>query len=235
MYGEYYTIVSASAGFWEKLLIKQIGEELSCRIGKESIGELKIISDTGPALEEIIRLSLVYPSEIFKIKIVREDIYENYVYHYQCSSGQSKLIKEGYEYCFGINKIDKDLLPAGLFKKFMNTATEIYLKLEQDNQDKLGSESIPIPDKKISGECRNSDFNDEPQGTGIRNLKEETLDNITVQVRYETPQVSLTARKLGRTFIDVKVELNERDKDKVKDNKQNSGYQTDFDDLPFYK
>lgn len=229
MYIEYYTIVSASSGFWERLLMKQIGDDLSCRIGIAGIGELKIISKNGPALDEIILLSKEYPDEVFQVEIAADNIYENYVYHYECSSGQSKLIKQGFEYCFGINAYDRNRLPNGLFEKFRKTASDIYKRLEERNTPNAKSDPIHVSDK--SAGSIQSIISKEKNQNSEKDLlpKEDILDNITVLVKYETPKVCITCRKLGLTFIDVRVEFSE----KVKKTNVENEFGNAFDDCSF--
>jgi hypothetical protein len=229
MYREYYTKVSASSGFWERLIMKHISDELSCRIGIEGISEINIISTKGPALDEIIRLSLEYPDVIFHVRIAGDNIYENYVFLYECCGGKTKLIKEGYEYCFGISTYDRDKLPYGLFEKFKKTATEYYLRLESNSQNNvenhLSSEYYETDNNEQNNPENKMDYKDKK----AQNHKQEHLDNISVLVRYETPKVCLTARKLGLTFIDVQAEFRDKEKNRLSDTEYNNS----SDDSPF--
>ena len=229
MYREYYTMVSASSGFWERLIMKHISDELSCRIGIEGISEINIISTSGPALDEIIRLSQEYPDEIFLVKIASENIYDNYVLLYECSGGKAKLLKEGYEYCFGISTYDRDRLPDGLFEKFKKTATEYYLRLESNSQNNVENPLSSEAYVKNDGEQNNTEDKMGCNDKKDQNHKKDILDNITVLVRYETPKVCLTARKLGQTFIDVQAEFSEKEKSRLPETDSDNGY----DDSPF--
>jgi len=203
--------------------MKQIGNELTCRIGFAGIGEINIISLNGPALDEIIRLSREYPDEVFSVKIASDNIYENYVFLYECSGGNAKPIKEGYEYCFGINTYDRDRLPVGLFEKFKETATEYYLRLESNCQTNVKNH-LSSEDYKMDNNEQNN-----PKHKRDQEHKQENLDNVSVLVRYETPKVCLTARKLGLTFIDVQVEFINKEKSRLPENNSIIGY----DDSPF--
>lgn len=223
---EFYTMVKASPGFWETLLMKQLGDEKYARIDSIKEDEIIITKNHDDALDEIIRLSREYPDEVFRVKIASENIYENYVFLYECSGGKAKPIKEGYEYCFGINTYDRDRLPDGLFEKFRKTVADYYSRVYQDNQQKIEFD-INFDDDKNSSDGKNN--------RNEKNYKNDKIDesskndNITVLVRYETPKVCLTARKLGLTFVDVQVEFNEKEKSRS----EKIETQTDFDDCPF--
>jgi hypothetical protein len=203
---EYYTIVKASEGFWEKLLMKQINKEKPLKINKIVSDEIVINSTNKTPLDDIIKLSKEYPEEVFRVKIAGEDVYENYVYLYECSNGDSKLVKEGLEYCFGIKTEDRDKLEKGLFNRFQKRVADYYQRIEQP---------------KVNHEL----FFDDDQKE-----HEDDNDNYSVIIEYKTKKVCLTAKKFGSTYIDVKVEFLDKT-EKLKSPERESP--SDYDDVPF--
>ena len=203
---EYYTAVKASEGFWEKLLMKQINKETPLEINKIVADEIIINSTNKTALEDIIKLSKEYPEEVFRVKIAGEDVYENYVYLYECSKGDSKLVKEGLEYCFSINVLDLDMLDVGVFDRFKKKVADYYQRIEQP---------------KVNHEL----FFDDDQKE-----HEDDNDNYSVIIEYKTKKVCLTAKKFGSTYIDVKVEFLDKT-EKLKSPERESP--SDYDDIPF--
>ena len=122
MSDKFYTKVKAS----QRILGKIHGEAI--RRGNpfdlsNNISNELIITTTGKsALDEIIKLSVDYPEEVFKVKIEADDACNNYVYLYECSRGKSKLIKEGYEYYFKFNISDLERIDPIELDKFKHQA-----------------------------------------------------------------------------------------------------------------
>jgi hypothetical protein len=203
---EYYTIVKASEGFWEKLLMKQINKETPLEINKILADEIIINSTNKTPLEDIIKLSKEYPEEVFRVKIAGEDVFENYIYLYECSKGDSKLVKEGFEYCFEVKKSDSDKLEEGLFNRFQKRVADYFQRIEQP---------------KVNHEL----FFDDDQKE-----HEDDNDNYSVIIEYKTGNVCLTAKKFGLTYISVAVEFLDKP-DKFKSSERESP--SDYDDVPF--
>ena len=203
---DYYTIVKASSGFWEKLLMKQINKEATFQISNIKSDEIVINSTNKTSLNDIIKLSKEYPEEVFRVKIAGEDVYENYVYLYECSKGDSKLVKEGLEYCFGIKTEDRDRLEKGLFNRFQKRVADYFQRIEQP---------------KVNHEL----FFDDDQKE-----HEDDNDNYSVIIEYKTGNVCLTAKKFGLTYISVAVEFLDKP-DKFKSSERESP--SDYDDVPF--
>jgi hypothetical protein len=203
---EYYTIVKASSGFWEKLLMKQINKEAPFQISNIKSDEIVINSTNRTALEEIKNLSKEYPEEVFRVKVAGEDVYENFVSLYEYFKGESKLVKEGLEYCFGIKTEDRDKLKKGLFNKFQKKVADYYQRIEQP---------------KVNHEL----FFDEDQKE-----QEDDNDNFSVIIQYKTKKLCITAKKFGATYIDVNVEFLDKT-EKLKSPERESP--SDYDDIPF--
>ena len=206
---DYCTMVKASSGFWENLIMKQINKEKLYEIERIGTDEIIIISRNSPVLEDIIKLSNEYPHEVFRIKISGEDVYENYVYLYECSNGNSKLVNEGYEYCFGIKASDSDKLDKNILRRFKNKVVDYFQKLELSHNNNI---KLDISFDK--------DLDD----------KEEMDINMTLMIRYKTNDVCLIAMLVGRTYIDIEVEFLDK---KEKQESPGNDCQSNYADLPF--
>jgi hypothetical protein len=206
---EYYTIVKASEGFWEKLLMKQINKETPFEINKIVADEIIINSTNKTALDDIIKLSKEYPEEVFRVKIAGEDVYENYVYLYECSKGDSKLVKEGFEYCFEVKKSDSDKLDNDVLRRFEKIVADYYQRIEQNHLNEVKLELKFEEDQ---------------------NDKEDENADVSVIIKYKTGNVCLTAKKFGLTYISVDVEFLDKT-DKIKLSERES--QIENNDLPF--
>lgn len=206
---EYFTMVKASPGFWNKKLIRELRKVTPFEIKKVKDDEIMIITTNRDALRDIIGISKDYPNELFQTKIAGEDVYNNYVYLYECSNGDSKLIKEGYEYIFSIeanafSKLDKDLI-----KKFEEKVVGIYQKVGQS----------------YTNEVHLNILFDENQ-----NEEENDIEDLSIIVKYRIKDVCLIAEKQGLTHINIDVEFfdkQEKRQSPEKESKNEDG------DLPF--
>jgi hypothetical protein len=206
---EYYTIAKASSGFWERLLMKQISEQTPFNISNIMADEITITTKNQTALEDIVKLSLEYPDEVFQVKIAGEDFYENYVKLYEISKGDSKLVKEGYEYLFVISVSDRDKLEPGIFNEFKNKVAWYYQRIEQKHLNKVVLEL---------------NFDED------QNEEEDENTNYSVIIEYTTKKARLTAKKYGSTFIDVHVEFfDEKEKHQSPDREG----QDEYGEFPF--
>jgi hypothetical protein len=206
---EYFTMVKASPGFWNKKLIRELRKVTPFEIKKIKDDGIMIITSNKNALKDIIGISKDYPNELFQTKIAGEDVYNNYVYLYECSNGDSKLIKEGYEYIFSIetnafSKLDKDLI-----KKFEEKVVGIYQKIGQSHINKIHLNIL---------------F-DENQ-----NEVEDDIEDLSIIVKYRTKNVCLTAEKQGLTHINVDVEFFDKQEKHQSPEKES---QNDDGELPF--
>lgn len=206
---EYFTMVKASPGFWNKKLIRELRKVTPFEIKKVKDDGIMIITTNRDALRDIIGISKDYPDELFQTKIAGEDIYNNYVYLYECRNGDSKLIKEGYEYIFSIeanafSKLDKDLI-----KKFEEKVVGIYQKIGQS----------------YTNEVHLNILFDENQ-----NEEEDDIEDLSIIVKYGTKNVCLTAEKQGLTHIDVDVEFLDKQEEHQSPEKES---QNDDGELPF--
>jgi len=203
----YFTMVKASPGFWENLLIKQIDKNMSLEFLNNKTEEIIITSNKRDALDKIITLSEEYPTEVFRIKIAGEDINENYVYLYECSNGDLQLIKKGYEYCFCINVSDRDKLDKGVFDTFKKKVAAYY--------NRIGN--IPLNDVHLDLTFDNAQL-------------EETDANLSVTIEYKTSNVRLTAKKYGITFVEVEVDFLDTNQKSLKpeNQQQNEDYELPF-------
>jgi|ERR1035437_2665411 hypothetical protein len=206
---EYFTMVKASPGFWKKKLIRELRKVTPFEIKKVKEDEIMIITTNRDALRDIIGISKDYPNEVFQTKIAGEDVYNNYVYLYECRNGDSKLIKEGYEYIFSIeanalSKLDKDLI-----KKFEEKVVGIYQKIGQSHINKIHLNIL---------------F-DENQ-----NEVEDDIEDLSIIVKYKTKNVCLTAEKQGLTHINIDVEFFDKQEEYKSPEKES---QNDDGELPF--
>ena len=126
----YFTMVKASPGFWAGQLKNQAIRKLPFEINKIIGDEIVILSENGTAFDDLMNLSREYPEEIFRVKIAPEEFCENYVYLFEMSKGDSKLINEGYEYCFGIDTNDLKKLPEGLYERFQKKVADYFQKID---------------------------------------------------------------------------------------------------------
>lgn len=201
-------MVKASPGFWENLLLKQIDKNMSLKFLNNKTDEIIITTKNRDAADKIITLSKEYPEELFRIKIAGEDIYENYVYLYECSNGDLKLIKEGYEYCFCIKVSDRDKLDKGVFDTFKKKVADLYKRIGQ----------VPLKDVKLD-----LTFDD--------NLDERADSNLSIIIEYKAPDVCLTAKKIGITCIEVEVEFFDAKRKSMK--QENQPQNELYEELPF--
>jgi hypothetical protein len=203
----YFTMVKASPEFWEKLLMKQIDKNLTLEFLKNKTDEIIITTKNRHAVDKIINLSKEYPKEVFQVKITTEDIYEHYVYLYKCSNGDLKLIKEGFEYCFFIKASDLDKLDKVVYDTFKKKVAAYFKRIGK----------IPLNDVHLD-----LTIDDDQQ--------DETDANLSLTIEYKTPNVCLTAKKHGITYIEVKVDFFDTKEKSLKPERQS---RTDYDDLPF--
>ena len=208
-----YAAVTASPGFWGRLLMKQINPETSNILTNKIGEEIIIVDSTGLALDDMISLSKVYPDENFLIEIAGEDVFENYVYTYSCSNGNARKIKEGYEYCFGFIVSDKNRLPEGLFDQFKKRVKSHYealdLSILNDFNNDQSSKNSLIDNKK---ECAISEH------------------EVSLVIRYKAKNICLTATKFGKTYINVDIKFLDEPKKQVVTERET---QIIYDDLPF--
>jgi hypothetical protein len=182
---DYYTMVKATPGFWKRYRVKQFIGRLKYMTSHIKNDELIATSRNRSMLSDIINLSKEYPHEVFQIKIAGEDVYENYVTLYECTKGESRLVKEGFEYIFGVDVKDRGKLDNAVFQRFMGLVADYYKRydLTQKNDVKL----------EIS-------FDEESDTEYDKETK------LSIILEYKTKDVCLTAKKLGTTYINVKVE-----------------------------
>ena len=182
----YCTEVKASTGFWENRSIKLMNDDSTTEIKKVGAEAIQIVSRNKTPLDKIVNLSKEYSNEIFLIKIYGEDFYENLVSLYECTKGELRLLKEGFEYCFVTDVRDLIKLPNGLFTQFQRVVADYYHKLEQYSKDHI---SLDL-------------FLDEEQKT-----KDIDEDNISLYITYRTKELSITAWKRSKTYIEVTVDF----------------------------
>lgn len=199
----YYITAKASPGFWGSK------SKLPFEIRKIKSDEIIIISETGNEFDELIKLSNGYPDEVFRVTVAGEDIYENYVYLYEISKGDSKLVNEGFQYCFGIVKDDLTKLPEGLYEEFQKRVASYYKKLDQRRSNDVTLE-LSFDEKQ--------DF---------------IIDSdvqVSVVITYKSEKLRIKATKYSKTYIDVKVEFMDKPKDSIP---AQLGHHDYYDNLPF--
>ena len=113
-----------------------------------------------------------------------------------------------------------------MFEKFKKTVADYFSRVYQDNQQKIEFD-INFDNDKNNSDSKNNRTDKNYKNDKID--KSSKNDNITVLVRYETPKVCLTAKKLSLTYIDVQAEFNEKEKSRS----EKIETQTDFNDCPF--
>jgi hypothetical protein len=184
MQKKYYTTVRASEGFWENLIAKQIDKEESLAISNIEKNEMIFTSTGKSVLDEIVNMSKEYPDEIFKVKIEGDDVYNNYIYLYECSRGLSNLIKEGYEYYFGIEKSLRKRIDPIELDRFEFRVVDYYQK-----HDRLQPNDVK------------TNLNFDNQSIYFQN------SSWSIILEYKTRDFSLTATKESLTYIKVEVKF----------------------------
>ena len=181
---QYYTMVKASPGFWGKIILKEIDEASNIEILGTDPDIIIITSTNRNALGRIIALSKKYPEEVFHVRIEGDNVYENYVAQHECSNGKSRLIKEGFEYCFCIKGSDRDKLDKGVLDSFKKEVTDFFKILEQKSRIYLNP------------------------GQNFEDIWYEEYDtNLLLTLEYITKKTRLTAKKYGKTYINVDVDF----------------------------
>ncbi len=181
MSNKFYTKVKASTGFWKKIIEKQLEGGIPFNISNKITDELTITSNGKTALDEIIKLSIEYPMEVFNVKIETDDVLNNYVYIYECSKGESKLVKEGYEYYFKLNISEQKRIDTEELNEFKRRTVHFF---------KHNEHFLP---KEIAMDLNEFDF--------------ESSNKWSVAITYETQDVRMTACKKGLTCINIDVEF----------------------------
>jgi hypothetical protein len=208
-----YATVTAPPGFWGRLLMEKISPATYNKLTYDMPEEITITDNTGKALEDLVSLSKEYPDETFWIKIFGEDIFENYVYTYQCSNGDKGIVKQGLEYCFGIVSSDLKKLPEGLFDQFKKRVTSHYEALDLLHLNNYKPDHPSNKDKKTNGK-----------------EDESVADELLLIIKHKSKNVCLTATKYGKTYINVDVQFaNEPKKKSVPE----TDFQYIYEGLPF--
>jgi hypothetical protein len=209
MSNEYITIVNARSGFWKDRLKEQIIKATPSWIDSINNDEITIITRNNNAIDDIIELSKKFPHEDFQVKIATEDVYENHVFLYQIANGISRHIKDGLEYCIGINVADSKRLSPDLLKKFEKRAIEFFQKLDQ-----IGTNRVEV---EIS-------FDKDPFDAKIDKFDTNAI------IEYQDKDVRLTATKQGLTYIQIRADFIE---EKKAEQIPIEGKSENYNDLPF--
>jgi|WetSurSiteA1Bulk_404760.scaffolds.fasta_scaffold00059_12 hypothetical protein len=177
---KFYTKIKASHGFWEKIIGKQLKGYIPCIMSNNISNELIIATTGKTALDEIKKLSVEYPEEVFKVKIENDDACNNYVHLYECSKGETKLVMEGYEYYFKFNISDLQCINTEELESFKRQTVLFF---------KHNEHFLP---KEIALNLNELDYN--------------SKNNWSVSITYEAKDVRLTATKKGLTCINIDVQ-----------------------------
>lgn len=181
------TTVNAPLGFWNDFLTKSFQLKNYREVLKIKDNEIVICSDKcKDVLEEILRISKEYPGHEFRVKTENGDSWNNLVRIYKCKDGYSKLIFEGYEYCFVIKVKGEQNYDIKELEEFKRKLGEFYQRVNAPNPKSI---SIEIPLDLCKYELR------------------ENIEDLTYVVAYHTKTHRFEATRHGLTFVDINISL----------------------------
>jgi hypothetical protein len=187
---ETYSVIKASPKFWRSQMTKQIINATNSDVYHSDDEKIFLTSWNCSADKDIAELSRANPEETFTVMHADEDIYENLETTYTYLSGVCTFIKQAYEYIFSINVKDKEKLDPDLYSRFIEKTSAYFL--QADNYRVRTSEEDPT-------------FRDQP-------IKTDWINGdsfLTPIIEYREGNITLIAKKIGMTYLDVKVEIKE--------------------------
>lgn len=182
-----YTKIKASKEFWQDHLKDLVTHGSRIKITELKGDEIQFESESMYFEMDIVELSRQNPDQLLIATWKRDDHYENLVTTYQYLGGKRELVREEYEYCFGISPKDLKLLPTGMYDLFKQKAQRYFQK--SDNYQVRTSETEPsVKDKpeKIFGD------------------EDDSL--LFPSVEFLKDGFRITAKKFGFTYLQVSVD-----------------------------
>lgn len=174
---EYYTTVTASDKFWNKLVSEKLETEYPISCICEDAG-FSLTSKYYPAIIEIIELSNKIPEEHFNVIITMDNIYQNIIDYYEIHGGEARLIRSEPIFTFSISEDVRKNVDSTIIDDFKSEIIE--------SLDRIG------------------DF--EPSYERVPEYQDPKWEMVTnVQFFYGYRDTILTARRMGSTY--VKIEL----------------------------
>ncbi len=175
---EYYTTVTASDEFWQRLVSDRLVSGFPTTFISEEAG-FTITSKYGPAIWDMIELSNEFPDERFNVVVTTDNIYENVIEYYEFLGGAT----------------------------YFNHLEPLYYFSPSDEVERLVDPAITEKFKKEISQSldRNIDFVPSYENViGLKSPKKEMVTNM--QFKYGHQDVILTARAIGQTYIEIELE-----------------------------
>lgn len=172
---EYYTTVSASERFWESLVEERLESGFPITIINDEAG-FTIKSKDGPAIMDMIELSNKYPGERFNVIITTNNKYKDVIEYYEFQNGTAFFNHLEPLYYFDLSEEVERLPDPVIIDEFKK---EIIEALDRIN--------VFIPSYEYV--------------IGCENPTQELVSNI--QFEYGCQNLTLTARVIGQTFIEI--------------------------------
>lgn len=108
---EYYTTVTASEKFWNKLVSEKLESKFPVSFISEKTG-FSITSKYRPAIWDLIALSNKFPEEKFNVIITTDNIYQNIIEYYEFYNGATFFLRSEPIYYFSISdEVKKNVDP----------------------------------------------------------------------------------------------------------------------------
>jgi len=172
---EYYTTVSASEKFWERLVKERLESGFPITFISEEAG-FTIKSKDSPAIMDMIELSNEFPRERFDAIITTSNKYEDVIEYYEFQNGATFFNHSEPLYHFDLSEEVEEVADPAIIDEFKK---EIIEALDRINV------FIPSYENVI----------------GSENPTQEMVSNI--QFEYGCQNTTLTATVVGRTYIKI--------------------------------
>ncbi len=184
---EYYTTVSASEAFWERLVSEKIESAFPITLMSEGAG-FTITSKNKPAIGDMIELSNEFPDESFNVIVTTNNIYKNIIEYYDFQSGATYFNHLEPLYHFDLSEEVEQMVDPDIIDEFKKEITE---SLERINV------FVPSYEHVI----------------GCQNQTKEIVSNI--QFEYGHQNTTLSAKVIGQTFIKINIESDSNDENQI--------------------
>jgi hypothetical protein len=182
---EYYTTVTTTDRFWQKLIAEKIESGFSTTFIGDDAG-FTIKSKYGPALQEIIELSNRYPDERFTVVVTSNNEYNDVIDYYDLQGGVTTFSRVEPLYHFYLSENVNESIDLDIVEDFKIEIIEALNRLLDFN---------PSYDQLIDS----------------HNPKEKMISNIRFE--YGRNKAILSARVVGRTFIKIDLVSSSNDYD----------------------
>lgn len=174
---EYYTTVTVSEKFWNKLVSEKLKSKFPVYFISENAG-FSITSKYRPAIWDLIALSNELPEEKFNVIITTDNIYQNIIEYYEFRGGATFFLRSEPIYYFSISDEVKKSVDPIIIDSFQE---EIIESLDRIN-----------------------DFVPSYQNTiGYQDQRTELITN--VQFEYGNQNCLLRAKRVGLTYVEIEM------------------------------